>query len=274
MPSRPPAPTVVAALQMHSGRDVQKNLDRAISLLRAARERGATLAGLPENFSHMGHEREKLALAESVTGPTLSRIREVARALSLVVLAGTIPEHSEDAGRVHASSALIGADGEILGVYRKIHLFDVELESGESYQESAYIRPGAQVTTLEAGGLQNGLSVCYDLRFPELYRQLGIQGAELFWVPSAFTLHTGKDHWEVLLRARAIENLSFVAAPAQFGHHGEKRVTYGNAMVVDPWGTVLARASNGPDTMAISVIDTARLERLRAELPTPSHHVL
>jgi deaminated glutathione amidase len=266
---------VVAALQMTSGPDVGENLDRAVALLRAARARGATVAGLPENFSFMGKETDKPGIAEAVDGPTLARVREVARELGMAIVAGTIPETVDgDPARVRNTSVLVGADGEIAAVYRKIHLFDVELDEAQSFRESGFILRGDEVVAASAGGLKHGLTVCYDLRFPELYRTLDEKGAELMWVPSAFTLATGKDHWELLLRARAVENGCYVAAPAQFGVHSPRRVTYGNAMIVDPWGKVLARAPDTADTMAVAEVDLAYRAEVRRAMPTWRHHVL
>ena len=192
----------------------------------------------------------------------------------MTLLAGGFPERSPDPARVYNTAVLIDPTGEVKATYRKIHLFDVDLDEAQSFRESGYILPGERVVAAGAGGVVHGLSICYDLRFPELYRALEVAGAELVWVPSAFTLHTGKDHWEVLLRARAVENGAYVAAPAQFGVHGRRRVTYGNAMVVDPWGKVIARASDRAPDMAIAEIDLAYREAVRRALPTHRHHRL
>jgi predicted amidohydrolase len=264
----------VAALQMCSGDDREENLRRAEALLRRAAAAGAEVAGLPENFTFMGPETDKPKVAEGLDGPSLTRLRALARELSLAIVAGTIPEPSVEPERVRATCALIDPAGEIAAVYRKIHLFDVDLPGGESYRESAVIVRGDEVVTGEAAGLRHGLTVCYDLRFPELHRALERRGARLLWSPAAFTLQTGKDHWEVLLRARAIENGVFVAAPAQVGLHPTGRRTYGNAMIVDPWGTVLARAPEREDTFALAEIDLGHAELLRRRLPTAEHHVL
>ncbi|RMG11841.1 MAG: carbon-nitrogen hydrolase family protein [Deltaproteobacteria bacterium] len=270
-PSRTP---LLAALQMRSGPDVAANLDAAEALIREAAALGATMVGLPENFSYMGREADKPSLAEPLDGPTIGRLRDLARTLSLTLLAGGFPERSPDPARVFNTAVLIDPEGEIRGVYRKIHLFDVDLDEAQSFRESGHILPGDAVVAAEAGGVVHGLSICYDLRFPELYRRLDQAGAEILWVPSAFTLHTGKDHWEVLLRARAIENGAYVAAPAQFGVHSPRRVTYGNALVVDPWGKVVARASDRSATMALAPLDLSYREEVRAKLPTHRHHRL
>ncbi len=266
---------VIAAIQMTSGNDIGPNTDAAISLLREAGRRGAAMAGLPECFSFMGKEADRPRIAEDVDGPTIGKIRETARELRMTVLAGSISErYSADPGRVFNTSVLIDDEGEISAVYRKIHLFDVELEDARALRESKFTMAGDDVVTGEAGGIRHGLTICYDLRFPELYRRLDEEGSELIWVPSAFTLATGKDHWEVLVRARAIENGTYVAAPAQFGRHSPKRSTYGNAMIVDPWGKVLARAPDRANTMAVAEIDLSYRDEVRQAMPTWRHHVL
>jgi predicted amidohydrolase len=176
-------------------------------------------------------------------------------------------------GRVYNTSVLLGPDGRQLAVYRKIHLFDAEVGDGATYRESDTVAPGASPVTAETPLGTVGLTICYDLRFPELYRALARAGATLLTVPAAFTLMTGKDHWEVLLRARAIENQAYVLAPAQGGRHTDQRVTYGHAMVVDPWGLVVARASDG-EGLALAELDTELLARVRKNLPALRHRRL
>jgi deaminated glutathione amidase len=261
---------LVAAVQMTSTEDRGRNLDTAVRLVEEAAELGAQLVGLPENFAYMGPEEGRLAGAEALEGPTISRLREVARHRRLHLLAGSISERTDDPRRTANTSALIGDDGALLAVYRKIHLFDVAIPDGAQYAESAGVRPGEQVILADTALGRIGLTVCYDLRFPELYRRLSALGAELLTVPSAFTLYTGKDHWEVLLRARAIENLAYVLAPAQVGRHGPRRETYGNAMIVDPWGVVLARCADG-EGVCVAPFRRDRLERVRRELPALGH---
>ena len=168
---------------------------------------------------------------------------------------------------------LYGPDGERVAVYRKMHLFDVDLPDGARYRESELVAPGPEPVVAETPFARVGMTVCYDLRFPELYRALAARGAEVLVVPAAFTLHTGKDHWEVLLRARAIENTSWLLAPAQVGRHSEKRTTYGNAMIVDPWGTVVARASDGPG-LCLAELSPEVLARVRREIPSLGHRRL
>jgi predicted amidohydrolase len=264
---------IVAAVQMTSTADKAKNLDTATRLIREGASRGAKFVGLPENFSWMGPDAERAKSAEAMDGPTLARMAGVAREHKITLLAGSILETGGPGGRLHNTSALFGPDGTRLAVYRKIHLFDVDIQDGARYRESEAVAPGTDVVTAETPLGRIGLSICYDLRFPELYRELSKRGAVLLTVPSAFTLMTGKDHWEVLLRARAIENLSYVVAPAQYGQHSERRTTYGRAMIVDPWGLVVARASDG-EGLAIGAFDLELLNRVRRNLPSLSHRRL
>ncbi|MGZ3479452.1 MAG: carbon-nitrogen hydrolase family protein, partial [Myxococcaceae bacterium] len=255
-------PMLIAAAQMASGADRARNLDTATRLVRRAAERGAALVGLPENVSWMGPEKDRSSVAERLDGPTLSRFAELARETSVHLLAGSVLEAGAPGDRVYNTSVLFGPDGERLAVYRKIHLFDAEVGDGASYRESDAVAPGEGPVTAQTPFGIVGLSICYDLRFPELYRELSGAGAVLLTVPSAFTLMTGKDHWEVLLRARAIENQAYVLAPAQGGRHTDQRVTYGHAMVVDPWGLVTARASDG-EGLALAELDPELLARVR-----------
>jgi predicted amidohydrolase len=264
---------LIAAAQMTSGPDKQQNLETAVRLVRRAAALGAKLVGLPENFSFMGPDTERAANAEALDGPTLSTMAGLARELSLTLLAGSILEAGGPGGRFYNTSVLFGPDGARLAVYRKIHLFDVDINDGATYRESDAIAPGTDVVAVDTQVGKLGMSVCYDLRFPELYRKLSAQGATLLSVPAAFTLMTGKDHWEVLLRARAIENQCYVLAPAQFGRHSEKRVTYGHALVADPWGLVIGRASEG-EGLAVGEVDPDVLRRVRQSIPCLSHRRL
>ena len=263
----------IGAAQMTSGADKAQNLEVATRLIRKAAESGAQLVGLPENFSWMGPEAERDENSEALEGTTLARMAELARSLKISVLAGSILESGAPGGRLFNTSALFGPDGQRIGLYRKIHLFDVEVGDGQTYRESAAVAPGSEVVVADAPFGKVGLSVCYDLRFPELYRQLSQSGAVLLTVPSAFTLMTGKDHWEVLLRARAIENQAYVIAPAQQGKHPRERLTWGHAMVVDPWGLVVARASEG-EGLALAELDLEYLAKVRRTLPALQHRRL
>jgi predicted amidohydrolase len=264
---------LLAAAQMTSGADKARNLEMAERLIRKAARSGARLIGLPENFSWMGPEDHRKENAEALDGPTLTAMAALARELGVTLLAGSVLEAGAPGGRLYNTSVLLGPDGSRLGVYRKIHLFDVEVGDGQTYRESAAVAPGDQVVVAEAPVGQVGLSVCYDLRFPELYRALAAKGAVLLTVPAAFTLATGKDHWEVLLRARAIENQAYVLAPAQQGRHVKDRQTWGHAMLVDPWGLVTARASEG-EGLAMGEFDPDLLARIRRTLPALQHRRL
>jgi predicted amidohydrolase len=259
---------------MVSTGDKANNLETATRLVRQAASLGARLVGLPENFAWMGSEHERPSAAEPLDGPTLSRMAELARERRITLLAGSVLESGAPGGRLYNTSVLFGPGGERLAVYRKMHLFDVDVGDGATYQESAAVAPGTEVVAAQTEVGKLGLSVCYDLRFPELYRRLASkEGATLLAVPAAFTLMTGKDHWEVLLRARAIENQCYVLAPAQFGRHSEKRVTYGHALVADPWGLVIGRASEG-EGLAVGEVDPDVLRRVRQSIPCLSHRRL
>jgi deaminated glutathione amidase len=238
-----------------------------------AADLGAKLVGLPENFAYMGPEEARLAGAETLEGPTLARLREVARLRGVYLLAGSIAEKVDEPGKTANTSVLLADDGSIVAAYRKIHLFDVAIPDGARYAESEVVVAGDKVVVAPTPLGRIGLSVCYDLRFPELYRKLAALGAEVLAIPSAFTLFTGKDHWEVLVRARAIENLAYVLAPAQVGRHSSTRQTFGNAMIVDPWGVVLARCPDG-EGVCVAPFKRDRLERVRQELPSLKHRKL
>jgi len=268
-----PSSYLMAAVQMTSTADRRKNMDTALRLVGEAAELGARLVGLPENFSFMGREEERIAGAETLEGPTVSALREVARSRGLHVLAGSIAEKVDEPGKTANTSVLIADDGAIVASYRKIHLFDVAIPDGARYAESETVLPGDKVVIAPTALGRVGLTVCYDLRFPELYRALATLGAEVITIPSAFTLFTGKDHWEVLVRARAIENLTYVLAPAQVGRHSSTRVTFGNAMIVDPWGVVLARCPDG-EGVCLAPFRRDRLEQVRRELPSLQHRKL
>ncbi|HUL61406.1 MAG TPA: carbon-nitrogen hydrolase family protein [Anaeromyxobacteraceae bacterium] len=268
-----PSAYLLGAVQMTSTADRAKNLDTAVRLVKEAAALGAKLVGLPENFSFMGPEEQRLAGAETVDGPTLSVMRDLARTHDLFILAGSIAEKVDHPKKTANTSALVANDGSIVAVYRKIHLFDVNIPDGARYAESEVVVPGDKVVVAPTPLGRVGLTVCYDLRFPELYRKLAGLGAEVLTIPSAFTLFTGKDHWEVLVRARAVENLAYVLAPAQVGRHSSTRQTFGNAMIVDPWGVVLARCPDG-EGVCVAPFSRTRLERVRQELPALKHRKL
>ena len=254
----------VAAVQLNSTGDKARNLAAAERLVRAAAADGAELVGLPEKWNLLGPGGEIAAGAEPLDGPSLTAARSWARELGIHLLAGSIAERAGE--KAFNTSVLIGPSGEDLGVYRKIHMFDVEA-GGVEYRESEYEEAGGEIVTASLGATTVGLSVCYDLRFPELYRILAVRGARLIAVPSAFTLATGRDHWEVLLRARAIENQAFVLAPNQVGEAPPHHSSYGRSAIVDPWGIMLAVAPDGEGFVAAD-LDLAAQDRIRDSLPS------
>jgi predicted amidohydrolase len=266
-------------VQLCSRQNVEENLTRAAGLVTEAHARGAELVVLPENFGYIGKLEVKLSLAETLeageqTGPILSRMQQLARELGIHLLLGGTPVRSPDPARFHNTSVLFDPSGRVLAAYRKIHLFDVRVPAGPRFAESELVLPGEELVTAPLpGGVVLGLSVCYDLRFPELYRGLVTRGANLLSVPAAFTLHTGKDHWLPLLRARAIENLCYVCAAGQHGAHTESRRSYGKSCIIDPWGAVIAAVSDA-DGVAVAPIDLAYLEQVRRELPALAHRRL
>ncbi len=266
----------IAAVQLNSGADVAANLEAARRTLEQARAQQAAVAVLPENFAFMGaHERDKLAVAEAEgRGPIQEFLAATARRLGLWLVAGTLPLRTPDAQRVAAACLVFDAGGARVARYDKIHLFDVDVPDGGTYRESASIAPGPVAAVLvDTPAGRTGLSVCYDLRFPELFRQLTAQGAEVLAVPSAFTERTGEAHWEPLLRARAIENQCYVVAAAQAGGHPGGRRTFGHSLVVDPWGRVLAQHGEGT---GVVVADVPRepLQALRRSFPVLAHRRL
>ena len=259
-----------AALQMNSNEDVSRNLEIAERLVRRAALDGARFVALPENFALMAIEGVRLARTETLEGEIVTWGRGLARELRVDLLLGSIPETSPREGMRRNCSVLIDAEGELAAVYRKIHMFDVELEK-IVLKESSVVEAGREVVTGELAWGRAGLTVCYDLRFPELYRVLRGEGAETLLCPAAFTAHTGPHHWHLLLRARAVENQAFVVAPAEVGFHGEKRQSYGHALIVDPWGEVLADAGDAEEGLAIAELDPAALESARRRIPCLEH---
>ena len=268
--------STVAALQMTSGAEVEANLEQARALLEAAAGRGAQLAVLPENFAFMGRtEADRRRVSEpDGAGPIQAFLAASARELGLWIVGGTVPLLGAADGRVAPACLVYDADGERRARYDKIHLFDVQLpDRAESYRESAHFAPGSAPVVLDTPVGRLGLSVCYDVRFPELYRTLSARGAQLFAVPAAFTAATGQAHWDVLLRARAIENLCVVIGAGQSGRHANGRETYGDSLVVDHWGRVLARQAQGAGCVTAD-IDLAVQQRDRERFPVLEHRVL
>jgi predicted amidohydrolase len=270
--------SVAAVIQMTSSHDVEANLATARGLLERARAQGAELAALPENFAIMGRkESDKIEVGEALgEGPIQAFLGHCARELGMWIVGGTIPiRDAADPGRVAAASLVFDERGRCAARYDKIHLFDVDIPGREErYRESATVVAGAQpmVTTTPLGRL--GMAVCYDVRFPELFRLLQDQGAEVFSLPSAFTAPTGRAHWELLVRARAVENLCYVLAPAQSGMHDNGRETYGDSMIVDPWGHVIARVAEAGPGLAVAEIDRTLQHELRGRFPALSHRKL
>jgi predicted amidohydrolase len=266
----------VAVVQMNSQADVPKNLDRVAELVTRCAELGAELVALPENFAFMGEsDDDKRAIAEELPGegPIAKALAATARDVGVFLLAGGMPEKSGDAARPFNTSVLFAPNGAILTRYRKIHLFDVDLPDGTSLRESNACLPGEETSVAEVRGRKLGMTICYDVRFPELYRRLVAAGVVIVTVPAAFTLTTGRDHWMPLLRARAIENQVFVLAPAQTGKHPRGRQTYGKSAIIDPWGDVIAQCGEG-EGIAVASLDFAYQERVRASLPALEHRKL
>jgi deaminated glutathione amidase len=256
----------VAAVQLNSGGEKARNLEAAERLVRDAASAGAEVVALPEKWNLPAEGAELAAGAEPLDGPSLSAARDWARSLGIHLLAGSISERGPEGEKAFNTSVLIGPNGEDIATYRKIHMFDV-VAGGVTYRESAYEQAGSEPVVAPLGGLIAGLTVCYDLRFPELFRIAALRGAHLVFVPSAFTLATGRDHWEVLLRARAIENQVFVLAPNQFGEAPPHYSSFGRSMIVDPWGVVLATAPDG-EGLAVADLDLDAQQRVRESLPS------
>ncbi len=260
-----------AVMQLNSRDNPAENLATVERFLDRAADMGAQLVGLPEFWTYLGPYAGFAEAAQTIPGPAIERLQEKARRYRMIVHGGSIIERHPDLnGKFYNTSVLINRNGEISARYRKIHLFDVDLANGEKHHESERIAPGNEIVTAEVDGVTFGLSVCYDLRFPELFRSLAVRGAQVLMVPAGFTLHTGRDHWEVLLRARAIENLCYVVAPAHVGKYPPNRECFGRSMIVDPWGLVLAQAQDMP-TIIMADIDLAQIERARAQLPALEH---
>jgi predicted amidohydrolase len=255
-----------AAVQLNATADRERNLETAERLVRSAASDGAELIVLPEKWTVLGDDDALRAGAETLDGPSITAARAWARELGVHLVAGSFPERRAEGERLANTSVLITADGEIDAVYRKIHMFDVDV-GGVSYRESETEDPGDEVILGDASGTSVGLSVCYDLRFPELYRILALRGARVISVPSAFTLETGRDHWQVLLRARAIENQLFVIGAGQIGEAPPRFRSYGRSAIVDPWGVVLATAPDR-ECQIVADLDFAELERIRESLPS------
>lgn len=268
----------VGAVQLCSTHDLSANLARCGELTARAASEGAQLVVLPECFSFLGrHEGDKLPIAESLdgNGPVMSALRELATKHGVWILGGGTPELVRgDNKRTYNTAVTIDPSGELMARYRKIHLFDVAIPGGAVLRESDATAPGDELVVVDIAGVPVGISICYDVRFPELYRQLvKDMGAEVLVVPAAFTAHTGDAHWHLLLRARAIENQAWVVAAAQWGRHNEKRESYGHTLIVDPWGTIAGERAEG-DGVVVVTLDGAAVDKRRTQMPCLQHAVL
>ncbi|SMO61859.1 carbon-nitrogen hydrolase family protein [Fodinibius sediminis] len=260
-----------AIIQMNSGTKLQENLEEAYQYITEAASQGARVVGLPENFSFLGGLSMRMEQAPAIAEKVPSFLSETAEEYGIFLMGGSYPVPLEN-GKVFNRSTIYSPEGKRLASYDKIHLFDVTLNREEAYRESEYVEAGSpRPVVFRDETIGNwGLSVCYDLRFPELYRLLVSRGAEVLSVPSAFTYTTGQDHWKPLLRARAIENASYVLAPAQTGIHGDNRKTWGHAMIIDPWGQILVDAGQEPG-IGYTRIDPKRIQQVRESIPSLEH---
>lgn len=263
----------VAAVQMVASDDKAANVREAERWIREAAAQSARVVALPEVFVWRGVKKRERAAAESIPGPTSEWLAGLARELGIFLLGGSILEAIPGTAKAYNASLLFGPEGSLLASYRKIHLFDVDLKEGVSTRESDTRAAGDQVVVAETQLCPMGLSICYDLRFPELYRRMTARGAQLIFVPSAFTAYTGMAHWEALLRSRAIENQAYVVAPAQFGKSPNSFETHGHSMIIDPWGKILAELPDGAGVIT-GEVDLDYLIRVRAELPCLEHRKL
>lgn len=260
----------VAVVQTRSTEDIEANLKAAEVLVRAARADGATFIALPENVPFVRISSLENFPEPVQGGRTVQFFADLAKELGAAILLGSFQQVSDDAHRVYNTSVLLDPEGEVVGKYEKIHLFDIDIPGVVTLKESDHIKPGTEPVTADVFGTRFGMTICYDLRFPELYRKLLEKGAEVLLIPAAFTLMTGKDHWEVLLRARAIENQCYVLAPGQWGPHGGQRYSYGHSMIIDPWGHVIAKCSDG-EGFVTAWLDPEKLLSVRRNLPCREH---
>ncbi len=268
----------IALVQMCSGRDRAANLERSESLIRQAASRGVHWVLTPENTPFLGRDREKLAIADHIDGPTVDVYRKLAKDLNIWLTLGSTAELSKDPKRTHNTQVLIDPQGDVASSYRKIHLFDVDVDVDNSFRESDSVAPGSQPVVAQLPGPGEstwsvGLSICYDLRFPELYRSYQHQGCQVLTVPSAFTRRTGSAHWHALLRARAIENQAYVLAPNQWGHHFGNRYSFGQSAVYDPWGQLIASASDG-ESITTADLNMNKVLEIRRSMPVLDHRRL
>ena len=270
-----------AAIQLSSGADLAANLETAAGLVEEAKAQGAELVTLPENFAFLGKEKDKLTVAEKLpalgkstgSGPITRWLSALAKLHEIHLVASGMPEKAGDAAHVYNTSVHYDPKGSLVAAYRKLHLFDVDLADGTSLKESRTVAPGGEPVVSETPWGTMGLAICYDVRFPELFRALSVRGMRFLVIGAAFTLHTGRDHWLTLLKARAIENQVHVIAPAQWGRHGDSRVSFGRSVIIDPWGIELAVAPDRPSVI-VADLDFAAQEKIRRELPALEHRRL
>lgn len=261
---------LAAVIQMNSSADRQANLAQAADLLRRAAGQGAGLCVLPEHFAHMQPEGLPLAEPQTIAGPTVSFLATLARELGLWIVGGTFAERARAPGKAHNTCPVLDPTGRLVGVYRKIHLFDLAAPGQAPLLESRRVAPGRRLTVVDTPIGRLGPCVCYDLRFPELHRRLRLLGAQVIAAPSAFTKLTGQAHWELLVRARAVENACFVLAAAQWGPHGQGRESFGQAMITNPWGEVVAQCPPGPG-LALAEVNAEVVEGFRRRLDSTLH---
>lgn len=260
-----------AVIQMNSQKDVDANLEQAYGFIREAAEEGVKIVGLPENFSFLGGLKMRLKNADTIAEQVSNFLSTTSKEFGIYIMGGSYPVPAGN-GKVYNHSSFYTPDGTEVESYKKIHLFDANLDEDESYRESDYVKAGDPGPVIyKSSEIGNwGLSICYDLRFPELYRELVNEGAEILSIPSAFTYTTGQDHWKPLLQARAIENTCYVFAPAQTGQHGRNRKTWGHGMIIDPWGMVIADAEQEPG-VAVAEIDLEKIQQVRNTIPSLRH---
>jgi predicted amidohydrolase len=266
-------PFVAAIVQLQCSSDSARNWKVANRLIREAAAAGATLVATPENTTYLGPHTQKVTLAEPVDGPTHARFGLLAKELGICLLIGSVAEIAKgEQSRCHNTSLLFGPDGTLISTYRKVHNFDVDIEDGVRFKESDTIAPGSETVVADSPCGRIGMSICYDLRFPELYRKLVDDGAQILTVPSAFTQKTGRAHWHVLLRARAIENQAWVLAPGQVGLHDDNGLmqSYGHSLIINPWGEIVAEIQDG-EGYCIATIDLNDVSRIRASMPVQDH---
>lgn len=267
-----PQQLTVGLVQTNSQEDKDANIAEVLEGIDRAAKAGARFVSLPETWSYLGPKKSEPAAAETIPGPLTSILADKARQHSIYLHAGSILEKVEQHDKLHNTTLVFDPVGDIVARYRKMHLFDVDIAGEKAYRESDTIEPGEEIVTFDLDGIRVGLAICYDVRFPELFRILAMRGAEIIMLPAAFTLMTGKDHWEALIRARAIENTVFMVAAAQVGSHPPGRMCYGRSMVVDPWGVVLAQAGDIP-TVTTATLQLGEIARVRSQIPSLKNRV-